>query len=514
MVWFKRDLRVHDHAPLTEAAAAGPVIALYVVEPAYWHLPDTSERQWRFVRAALADLDQALHRRGLALTVCVGDVVEVLRSLRETTAFEALWSHQETGNGWTYARDRAVRAFCRAHGIPWHERLQAGIWRGMTDRDAWHAFHESVLQAPCVRAPARLEGVTLHGDVTAGDDPLGLATEPLETMQRAGRREAIALVESFLAGRGRDYLRGMSSPTTSEHVCSRLSAHLAVGSVSAREVLHRLSAARRTLAATAPHERPVPLAAIDALVARIHWRDHFTQKLEREPAIEFRSQHALFEARRTPTDPSHPWLLAWQKGQTGWPFVDACMRALRATGWITFRARAMLQSIASHHLGLDWRASGEVLARAFVDYDPGIHWPQVQMQSGHTGINVPRMYNPIKQSRDQDPSGAFVRRWVPELASCAGDTVHAPWETGGVQGYPAPLCDATEAMRAARARMKAVYERPDFARIAQEVYERHGSRARPMRSDYQAGRAPRGPRRPSSQLTLPGLEAPPPRPGT
>ena len=134
VVWFKRDLRVHDHAPLTEAAARGPVLALYVVEPDHWRLPDTSPRQWRFVRDALRDLDVALRDRGVPLTVCAGDAVEVLRALHAQTRFEALWSHEETGNLWTWARDRAGGRFCRAQGVVWHEGGEAGGWGGRRDR--------------------------------------------------------------------------------------------------------------------------------------------------------------------------------------------------------------------------------------------------------------------------------------------------------------------------------------------------------------------------------------------
>jgi deoxyribodipyrimidine photo-lyase len=143
-----------------------------------------------------------------------------------------------------------------------------------------------------------------------------------------------------------------------------------------------------------------------------------------------------------------------------------------------------------------------VLARLFVDDEPGIHWPQVHMQSGHTGINVPRMYNPLKQSRDQDPAGDFIRRWVPALAGCVGDAVHAPWVVGGVRGYPPPGCDVTAAMRAARARLAAVYGHPDFPAIARAVYERHGSRGRPVRPVPRMREA-----RPESaaQLALPGV---------
>ena len=102
-------------------------------------------------------------------------------------------------------------------------------------------------------------------------------------------------------------------------------------------------------------------------------------------------------------------LAAWEAGETGLPFVDACMRYLRATGWLNFRMRSMLVAVASYHLWLDWRATGPHLARQFTDYEPGIHWPQVQMQSGTTGMNTVRIYNPVKQGRDQDPAGVFTR---------------------------------------------------------------------------------------------------------
>ena len=134
------------------------------------------------------------------------------------------------------------------------------------------------------------------------------------------------------------------------------------------------------------------------------------------------------------------------KGETGLPFVDACMRSLNATGWINFRMRAMLMAVASYHLWLDWRAPGEHLARQFTDYEPGIHWPQVQMQSGTTGINTVRIYNPVKQGHDQDPDGAFVRRWVPELRDVPDAFIHEPWrweQAGSVldRVYPAPIVD-------------------------------------------------------------------------
>jgi deoxyribodipyrimidine photo-lyase len=313
----------------------------------------------------------------------------------------------------------------------------------------------------------------------------------------------------------------MSSPLTGAACCSRLSVALATGALSVREVVQRLQAARRSLAAVPPAHRAIPVTAVDSLVARLHWRGHFMQKLESEPELEVRSFHPLHEAARQPTPPDDPQLAAWAEGRTGIPFIDACMRSLIATGWLNFRMRAMVQSFASYHLGLDWRASGERLARLFTDYEPGIHWPQVQMQSGQTGINVPRIYNPVKQGYDQDPEGRFTRHWVPELAQVPLPLLQAPWLAPHEvpRGYPPPLVDLAQAARLARERLSAVRRTEGYRAAAQEVYDKHGSRKR--RATRVAGRPqgkpPRTAREAEPQLSL-GFDAPngadpPARPG-
>jgi deoxyribodipyrimidine photo-lyase len=118
---------------------------------------------------------------------------------------------------------------------------------------------------------------------------------------------------------------------------------------------------------------------------------------------------------------------AWEEGKTGFPLIDACMRCLTETGYLNFRMRAMLVSFFTHILWQPWQASSQHLSRLFLDFEPGIHFPQLQMNAGETGINLLRIYNPIKNSLEHDEDGTFIRKWIPELAHLETPFVHEPY---------------------------------------------------------------------------------------
>jgi len=255
--------------------------------------------------------------------------------------------------------------------------------------------------------------------------------------------------------------------------------------VSIREAAQATFARVDEVRSLAPAQRGSWLAALRAFEARLHWHCHFIQKLEDEPALELRNQHRAYDALRTETI-DIALFDAWARGETGFPFVDACMRALVQAGWINFRMRAMLASFAAYHLWLHWREPALHLARLFVDYEPGIHFPQMQLQSGTTGINTPRIYNPVKQSHDQDPDGEFIRRFVPELAGVPTASIHEPWtmpqtvqDRSGCRigaTYPAPIVDHLAAARQARERIWAVRRGAAYRAEADAIQDRHGSR--------------------------------------
>ncbi|MCR9126927.1 MAG: deoxyribodipyrimidine photo-lyase [Rhodobacteraceae bacterium] len=470
LLWFKRDLRTRDHPALAHAARLGPVLPVYICEPQLWQQPDASARHHDFLRDCLHDLAEDLARLGLRLCLRVGDAVEVLEALRGVTGARDLVSHEETGNAWTYARDRRVAAWAAGQGVRWHEVPQSGVVRRLASRDGWAARRNAFLRAPSAEVSPGAVAAAHCTDAT-GDLPRLDLPDPAPRVQRGGRRRGLRALDGFLTVRGRDYRAAMASPLGGESACSRLSPHLAFGTLSGRE------AARAAAAAARATTDPRWAASLKSFQSRLAWRDHFMQKLEDAPRLETTCLHSAYEGLRpAPGNPAH--LAAWQAGETGLPFVDACMRYLRATGWLNFRMRSMVMAVAAYHLWLDWRAPGRHLARMFTDYEPGIHWSQVQMQSGTTGMNTVRIYNPVKQGREQDPQGVFTRRWVPELAPVPDELLQEPWRWDGAAGlaYPPPVVDVAAAARAARQTVWGMRKGQAFHAEAARVIERHASR--------------------------------------
>jgi deoxyribodipyrimidine photo-lyase len=473
VVWFKRDLRMQDHAALAAAQGFDEVLAVFAIEPEWLSSPECDVQHVAFALQCLSPLRAELAQHGLALQVHVGPALQMLQALHQRFAFDHLLSHEETGTGWSYTRDRAVAVWCRAHGVLWREFTQTGVQRRLKTRQGWAGRWQQRMDAPVLR----LDG-GFRGPAGALVDLTDLPTLPQlglpahhRPLPAAGEAAAHATLHSFLHERGRDYRRALSSPLTAEQGCSRLSAHLAYGTVSMRQV-HQATEAR-----IAQCGDRAWAYALRGFAGRLRWHCHFMQKLEDEPAIEFRAfSHSADGLRADAADAPLPEadavkLQAWCDGRTGFPMVDACMRSLNATGWLNFRMRAMLVSFAAYHLWLHWRAPGLHLARQFLDFEPGIHWSQMQMQSGTTGINTLRIYSPAKQALEHDAKGLFVRRWVPEFGSDA---------------YPAPIVDERAALAFAKEQLYGLRATPAARAEAQRVQQRHGSR--------KAGLPPSGPR--------------------
>ncbi|MDE1998076.1 MAG: deoxyribodipyrimidine photo-lyase [Burkholderiales bacterium] len=493
VVWFKRDLRVHDHAALCHAARQGRVLCLYVIEPSYWRQDDVSSQHYGFVLESLRDLYRQLRRLGATLHVVTGEVSEVLTRLHQLAPFEGLYAHEETGNDLTFQRDKAVGRWCRQHGVGWHEYAQFGVVRRLASRDAWQSAWEEHMSAPAWPEPV-LKNQPLPWQEPPPPTAAQLGIHELDPpqRQRGGETLGLSVLHDFLADRCAQYRGGISSPLCAPEACSRLSPYLAWGNVSMRHVVQETRGQLHALAGASTARDERRRKGLNAFTSRLYWHCHFIQKLESEPELEWRNLHRGYDGLREPDwNPAH--FDALTQGRTGWPLVDACVAMLKETGWLNFRMRAMLVSAAAYPLWLHWRPVGLWLARHFLDYEPGIHWSQMQMQSGTTGINTTRVYNPIKQAQDQDPQGHFVRRWLPALRRVPDTWLWEPWRMppdlqtrlglrvgpGPDADIPLPCVDLSVALRTSKARLHALRAQPEVRAGKTAIVEKHGSRQRP-----------------------------------
>jgi deoxyribodipyrimidine photo-lyase len=442
VVWLKRDVRLHDHGPLAEVARSNdPFVLLYLYEPDQLREETVHGSHLRFIHEGLLDLEARLKKESKSglertrqvenspddeattfeyLTICHNTAVATLTFVHQKHSIRRLLSHEETGHWQSYMRDRAVRKWCRANGVQFVEYNQTGVTRCLRNRDDynkhWKAFvakprhptpNAAQLRAKIVQLsdlpgfiPVLKTDDASHWNLIFTEIPLSHRDDRRGRQQHGGETKALATLDSFLQERGSRFSQDISSPNTAWNSCSRLSPYLAWGHVSLRLVVHSLQQRQEQLKQMKAQGRNTGtwLRSLQAFSSRLHWRSHFIQKLESEPTLEFRDLCPSYQhLRRQDGDWNEAHYNAWATGTTGFPYVDACMRCLLKHGWINFRMRAMLVSFACYNLWLDWKRIAPHLARVFLDFEPGIHYPQLQMQAGTTGINAMRVYSVTKQ---------------------------------------------------------------------------------------------------------------------
>lgn len=514
VVWLKRDARLHDHGPLWKASTSGRAFCiLFLYEPDQLCEQTVHGSHICFVNEGLEAMDKALRTiRGNLEKPCIkyvkDDAISSFNGLHASNPIARILAHQETGHLASYARDRRVRRWCKQNRVVFDEIPQSGVVRCLRDREQFSRLYAGFISCQQYPTPD-VDGLRSR---LVTDLPscgiLGIDMIPWVSREHAcdrpdrqvgGEQEALACWASFLTERGEGFSRGISAPSTAWKHCSRLSAYLAWGQLSLRRVAQELSVKQDQLR----QDRKITnkegvvkdewLKSLAAFHSRIRWRSHFMQKLEAEPELEHRAACIAYDHVRTePQDWNQDYFNAWASGRTGFVMIDACMRCLLQHGWVNFRMRAMLVSFACYNLWLDWRRIAPHLARCFLDYEPGIHYPQLQMQAGVTGINAMRVYSPTKQAKDNDKDGSFIRKYIPELRNVPDKHIHEPHKmplnvqrSCGVfvnasdeTSYPLPIVDEQESAKSAKSRLYAIRRMEETKKAAQQVLEKHGSRRR------------------------------------
>ncbi len=467
IVLLHKNLRIFDNSALYHGCKADKSLIIYAYDRSYWRNNGRSERQFQFCLDCLGELDENLNKLNRDLFIFEGDLNELALWIDKNFPQSKIFLNQSTDiDYYRNLRDKFISKFEDSRRL--HEFEDFGIQTKYQNRDDWSSdWHkimtQKLLPSPEINYAPKVELVDLL-NFRSFKRKLSLEDSNKNSFQLGGEGKAKKLLSSFLEKRINGYSVKMSSPVEAEHSCSRLSPHISFGTISLRTIFQEV---QKNMNSSFFRKD------LYSFKKRLHWHCHFIQKLETEPGLEFKSMHPMCDSLREVENDE--LIEKWIAGETGFPFLDACMVFLKEKGWINFRMRAMIMSFASYNLWQPWQKTSPRLAELFVDYEPGIHISQVQMQSGVTGINLPRIYSVLKQSSDQDPSATWIKSQINSLRDIKPKNIH---EAELNEIYHKKIVDLKASAKKARETIWSVRKGSNFKKIAKDVYLKHGSRLR------------------------------------
>ena len=489
LFWFRHDLRLSDNIALYNCSRKEKSAAIYIYDSDIVNDKNFSNFHLDFINDSLFYLSDAFKKHGAHLNILYGESIKVLKNIIDDYNVHNIYSHHEVRDFKSREINKKVKLLCSSIRVEWHQFQRNGVVAGLKNRDGWAYLWNKQMNSPLVPTPnlSKFEKLELSQGIKKNKD-LKITQLSYDKKFKGGEKVGKLQLRKFLNETGQTYSKDISSPLTAPTSCSRLSSYITYGNLSMRYIVNETK--KKQIDLRKQKSRDGWLGSLAAFSSRLRWHCHFIQKLEMQPSLENTNMVRSFDQIRT--NPNMEFFKCWSNGEVGFPMVDACMRFLKNNGWINFRMRAMLVSFASYNLWLDWRMTSKFLSKYFIDYEPGIHYNQFQMQSGVTGINAIRVYNPVKQQADHDSDGLFVKKWIPELKNVPNDYLQYPHlmpdslqkKTGCIIGksYPEPIVDLKLSSLAARKKIFSIKSLDITKKQSSIAYETHGSRRKIRRA--------------------------------
>lgn len=436
LVWHRNDLRVTDNKAVSEAGADfNPV---YIFDDRVWNSDKFCDARKEFVLQSLESLDRQYRHLGSSLSLKKGNPLQVLDNLDKTNIY-----FNKDANHFLQKEEKAYRKRfngCSNSAVNHGEGYSRGNWQERTEK--W--FKNTLL-----KAPRDLTENNLESELTLEDAREVYSINPdKKQLWEGGVEAAEKKLGNFLKNID-NYSGCISPPAQAEKHTSHLSPHIRYGTLSVRKAYQRAEKLKDSADGR----------SIKMFQDRLVWQQHFNQKLEDNPDLFREAINPVYRDLHREKE-NEKRFEAWKNGLTGYPLVDASMRALKKTGWLNFRMRAMSASFHSYILKIWWKKGADHFYRHLMDADVAINYYQWQMQSGLLGVHANRIYNPIKQVEDNDPDGEFIRKYVPELENIPVKYLSKPWEmpeniqgeTGIMIGkdYPEPIVNYEREAKKAR----------------------------------------------------------------
>ena len=465
--WFKRDLRLLDNGPLNNAVSQKEkLLLIYCFEPSLKKNRHYSTKHWNFIKESINDLNIFLKNIDTHIHTYNKEITDVLKEIQEKFIVKKIFSHNETGLNVTFERDILLKEFCQNNSIQWEEEINNGVFRGLKNRKNWIKKWRDHMKSPVVLFKGE------KNDFINIKKKQNFKVKDSKILQKGGVSSGIKYLDSFLDSRHTKYQNNISKPEASRTSCSRLSPDMSWGNISTRYAWQR---------AKEQIQNGKSKFQLNGFTSRLRWQAHFIQKFEMECQMEFRSVNKGYQNLVKPINKK--FISAWEKGKTGYPLVDASMRCVVETGYLNFRMRALLVSFLTHHLWQPWQSGVIHLARNFLDFEPGIHYSQFQMQAGETGINMIRIYNPTKNAKEHDKEGVFIKKWIPELKKIPTPLLFEPWKMSLIdqetyeckigKDYPNPIVEISETYKYAASKLWSIKSDPKVKEESSRILQKH-----------------------------------------